>query len=516
MQRATAFAFLTMALAMPFLSACSKKEAEVATPPGEQTVVFTHVTVIDGTPAPEKTDHTVVITGQRITAVGPSRQVVIPPGARVIEGRRKFLIPGLWDMHVHLQAGTQDVLPVFLANGVTGIRELDTAIPEIERIRALGREGTLLQPRIMAAGNMIEAAEVKDMLAKMAPPIIVKFAAGDRVFVKTAAEARQAVQTLAALKPDLLKLHVTLKKDIYLAVLDEASKNGLRVAAHYPTPKEPVTLKEIADAGQATVEHLGWPGAADELQRYRGVERRELMKHLKEKRVAFVPTLVTGNADGQQSFMEKAGDNSAEARIQRAHKDPRARFVSPALWETWRGMIETLDNAKKMGGFPKSDLKMEVATLREFQEAGIGVLPGTDFTVQFLFPGSSLHEELAQLVKQVGMTPNEVIQAATRLSAESLGLDKELGTIEPGKLANIVLLDANPLTDIANAQQILAVVYEGRLYDRQELDKQLDAAAERIAKAPKPDAESVQPAAGSAVKAAEKSVEAGGQKEITG
>jgi imidazolonepropionase-like amidohydrolase len=125
-----------------------------------------------------------------------------------------------------------------------------------------------------------------------------------------------------------------------------------------------------------------------------------------------------------------------------------------------------------------------LALLRRFHQEGIPVLPGTDFTVEFLFPGSSLHEELVEMVERVGLTPHEALQAATRQSAEAVGLGDELGTVQAGKLAELVLLDADPLTDITNVQRIHAVVHEGRLLDRHALDEELDRAAAKIRSAP--------------------------------
>lgn len=441
---------------------------------------ITHVTVVDGTGAPPKADQTVVIANGRISAITPAADTKIPSGARVLDATGKYLIPGLWDLHVHLYFGTPEVLPVFVANGVTGIRELDTNMPEIERIRRLGKSDSLLIPRIMAAGKMIEAGEVKDILPKIAPKLVVDFAMQDRVFVNSAEEARAAVRQLAALKPDLLKQHTNSKRAIYFAVLDEAKKFGLDVAGHYPSG-EKVTLREMADAGQRTIEHLGWPGVAHDFNALSPAGQDSLIAYLKQHQLAFVPTLVTGNMLGQTKFLGDSGaDHSPAAQIERARKDPRARFVTPQLWQMWQGMIE-VEEASKRGNITAGfDIPADLAILRKFHEGGIAVLPGTDFTVQFLFPGSSLHEELIELVKQVGMTPHEALQAATRQSAEMLHLQAQVGTVEVGKVADLVVLDADPLADIANVQRINAVVREGRLLDRAALDKVLDQAASRL------------------------------------
>src|SRR5690349_9334170 len=138
---------------------------------GPATVAITHVTVIDGTGAEPRQDHTVLIDGERIGLIGPSADINPPKTARLIDGTGKYLLPGFWDLHVHLHFGTPDVLPVFVANGITGIRELDTPMPTIDSIRASARAGALLTPRILAAGKMIEAGEPEPLLRKGRPAI---------------------------------------------------------------------------------------------------------------------------------------------------------------------------------------------------------------------------------------------------------------------------------------------------------------------------------------------------------
>jgi hypothetical protein len=187
------------------LSACKSE------PPSDATVAITHVTLIDGTGAEPRRDQTVLIDGSRIGRIGSSAEIDVPTSARVIDGSGKFLLPGFWDMHVHLHFGTPDVLPVFVANGITGIRELDTPMPQIDSIRARVRSGELLAPRMLAAGKMIEAGEIEPMLTK-GPQIIADFAKGDRVYVHSAAEARETVRQLAALNPHSIESPIAVAR----------------------------------------------------------------------------------------------------------------------------------------------------------------------------------------------------------------------------------------------------------------------------------------------------------------
>ena len=389
-------------------SACD--QSGTGTAADSASVAITHVTVIDGTGAEPRQDHTVILSGDRIGAIGPSADLEIPKKARVIDGTGKYLLPGFWDLHVHLHFGTPDVLPVFVANGITGIRELDTQMPEIDSIRALARSGALLAPRIMAAGKMIEAAEIKPFLTQ-APKVVADFFMTDRVFIKDTTEARATVRELAALKPDLLKHHNAVKRDVFFAVLDEARKAGLRVSGHFPMG-EKITLREVAESGQASIEHLGWPGVSADFDKMTPAGQDSLIATVKASGLAFVPTLVVGDFAG-------GGTVDADSiRFAATRQDARARFITPAMWEVWDGMIRIMAMYRKSGAMSQFNFPEEIAMLRRFNQAGVPILPGTDYTVQFLFPGWSAQEEVANLVSQVGLTPHEAIQAASRRSAE--------------------------------------------------------------------------------------------------
>ena len=442
-------------------------------------VAITHVTVIDGTGAEPRPDQTVLIMGDRIGTIGPSADVKVPRKVRVVDGTGTYLLPGFWDLHVHLHFATPDVLPVFVANGITGIRELDTRMPEIDSIRARARSGSLLTPRIMAAGKMIEAAEIKPFLTQ-GPKIISDFALADRIFVKDTVEARATVRELAALKPDLLKHHNAVKREVYFAVLDEAKKAGLRVSGHFPMG-EKMTLREVAEAGQASIEHLGWPGVAADFKQMSPGGQDSLMAIVKASGLAFVPTLVVGD------FASEGSPDADSIRFAQSHQDPRARFVTSQLWDVWDGMVKIMAMYRKSGAMSQFNFPAEIAMLRRFHQAGVPILPGTDFMVQFLFPGSSAQEEVANLVTQIGMTPHEAIQAASRRSADLVGLGAETGTIETGKSADLFLVDADPLADITNTRRIVGVARQGKYFDRAQLDSLLSEAATRLQnQAPKP------------------------------
>jgi hypothetical protein len=232
----------------------------------------------------------------------------------------------------------------------------------------------------------------------------------------------------------------------------------------------------VAQAGQLTIEHLGWPGVAADFKKLAPAGQDSLVRVVKESGMGFVPTLVVGDVS------RESAPGADSIRMAQSHQDARARLVTPQLWQAWEGMIESITQHRKSVGLPPDDVDGELAILQRFNKAGIPIMPGTDFTVQFLFPGSSAQEEVAQLVKQVGLTPNEAIQAASRRSAEQLGLGKETGTIETGKSADLFIVDADPLADITNTQRVVGVAREGRFFDRKQLDSLLDVAAGKLQK----------------------------------
>jgi imidazolonepropionase-like amidohydrolase len=453
--------------------------AQTKSAPQVQPLVFIHVTVIDVTGRDThhalKTDHTVLISGNRITTVG--KHVRVPTGAQIIDGTGKFLIPGLWDMHVHAlhkeRWGTFS--PLFIANGVTGIRDMGTMTPleQINQIRREIADGTRLGPRIVAAGPIVDGPK----------PVNPTISIG----VANEVEARRAVRLLKQQGADFIKVYSTLPREAYFAIIDEAKKQGLAFAGHVPLS---VTAAEASNAGQKSMEHL--------LGVLEGCALNEI--ELRQEAIQKITTsgLMSSQANSMDSFSSKKAAKlfSLLAKNQTWQvptvtfwhsvtyydqsnvayaNDPRLKYIFLNLRERWKpenpqsspyaNFVEDYAKLKRL--FPE-----ELKIIGEMHRAGVQFLAGTDTAVPYAFPGFSLHDELAFLV-QAGLTPLEALQTATLNPAIFLGREKELGTIEKGKLADLVLLDANPLENISNTKRINAVVLNGRLLDRKTLDKML-------------------------------------------
>ena len=428
----------------------------------QQSIAVTHVTVIDGTSAKPKTDQTVLVAGERISAVGKSGRVKLPANALVVDGTGKFLIPGLWDMHVHLSE-VPHFSELCIANGVTGVRDMFGDMTNIVAERqaiARGQPG----PRIVAAGRLIDGPK----------PVWP-----GSITAKDAEEGRAAVMTAKREGSDFIKVYSLLPREAYFAIAAEAKRQSMVFAGHVP---DAVSAAEASNAGQKSIEHLtgvlkacssreaelmrpGHDAFADAtvvktvLESYDEGKAQALFARFKRNHTWQCPTLtvldnISHLKDGSltNDFRLKFMDEET-LKFWIPTNDFRFQNMSPEMWQM-------LQRARQK--------REEV--VGKMQRAGVGLLAGTDTPNPYCFPGFSLHDELGRLVES-GLTPMEALQAATLNPARYLDRLEDLGAVQPGKLADLVLLDANPLQDIHNTVRIRAVFADGRYYDRSALDQ---------------------------------------------
>lgn len=404
-----------------------------------QSIVFTHVTVIDMTGAPAKPDMTVVTMGSHIFALGKTGRVRVPKGATVVDGTGKFLIPGLWDMHVHLEISGKDAsLPMYIAYGVTGLRDMGGNIDLINRWRQQIAKGSVLGPRIVASGSILDGSPPEWPL---------------RIVVKNEAEARQAVRSLKNRSVDFIKVHNLLSREAYFAIADESKKQGLQFAGHVPFS---ITATEASNAGQRSIEHLTGLSST-----YDDEKARTLFALFVKNRTWQCPTLVALRAIAflnDSDFIE----------------DARIRYVSPSVKESWAFQINTFFKSRTPEAIAaaKTSVQGNIREVGAMRRAGVEFMAGTDVGFPYIFPGSSLHDELTLLV-EAGLTPMEALQTATRNPAKYLGFLDSLGTVEKGKVASLVLLEANPLENIGNSRKIAAVMLNGELLSKEVIQKML-------------------------------------------
>ncbi len=442
-----------------------------------RTLVFTHVNLIDATGTPLQPDMTVVVEGQRITEIGKSAEVKIRKNAEVVEARGKYLIPGLWDMHVHEIFGDwipedEKVTPLlFVANGITGVRDMGGDLEPLKKWRSRIASGDLLGPRMVIAGPMLDGPVPQ--FPSSAP-------------VKDAADGRRVVDELRSGGVDFIKIQSLIPRDGYFAAAEEAKKLGIVFAGHVP---DKVRAVEASNAGQKSIEHLtgvfeGCSTVEDELMAQpRGPGRgRFLSTYDDAKAKALIALFVKNHTWQVPTLYWERGEWLIEQT--NSGPDPLAKYA-PAAWKERTWPMFTRDILKSWSTDPVADrrkfVEAELRMVGEMHRAGIPILAGTDTAAGVrVYPGFSLHEEL-ELIAQAGLTNMETLQTATRNAGEYLGFS-DTGTIEKGKRADLLLLDANPLESIRNTRKIQGVVLAGRYLTRTDLDRLLRTVEEEAAK----------------------------------
>ena len=446
--------------------------------------VISHVTVIDVERGRRLRDQTVVISGNRIEAVGATARVLIPAGARVLDGRGRYLIPGLWDMHAHYWNDSLTALtatPLLLANGVTGIRDMAGSLQRLIAWRDSVRAGRLVGPRAVVAGPVIDG-----------PPPATE---GD-VLARTPLEGRRAVDSLADAGVDFIKEYEMLRRDVFLAIVEEADRRHLPVAGHVPLA---VDAAEASDAGLASFEHLrnlefACSAKADSLREARvamldaglsqpgrplrgrilSSQRGAALDTEDPERCAGLLARLARNHTWQVPtlFLDEVPLTLADtARMRRIRASEV--YVSKEVATWWNDQAAGFAKATNQAREGASRYaRWQRAFIPRLRAASVGLLAGTDFPNLMTAAGVSLHEELRAL-RDAGLSNLEALQTATINPARFLHATDSLGSVAVGKIADLVLLDADPLDDIRNTTRIRAVVVNGLLFRRGDLDSLL-------------------------------------------
>jgi len=430
-------------------------------------LVIQDVTVIDVTGGPAQPHRTVVVQDDRIQEIySPGAIVAAAKGDVRINAKGKFLIPGLWDMHVHTVFGDwfpgskEITLPLFIANGVTGVRDMGGELDVLLQWRREIAAGTLLGPRMLIAGPMLDGPKPRFPSS---------------IAVATSEDGRRAVDDLKARGVDFIKLQSLIPREAVFAIADEAKKKGISFVGHVP---DAVRASEASNAGQKSFEHLIgiFEGSSPlESEFLKGPKSPgKFLASYDPARASRLFALLANNHTWQcPTLVWERGGNLIE-EVDGAH-DERAKYI-PAYWKdvTWKRFIEDIrrDNSDDLHT-RRRFVEKELEVVNLMHREGVRFLAGTDTAPGvYVLPGFSLHEELTRFVA-AGFTPLEALQTATLNPAKFLELETQLGTIEKGKLADLVLLDGNPIDDIRNTRKIAAVIVNGKLFSRPDLDKLL-------------------------------------------
>jgi imidazolonepropionase-like amidohydrolase len=444
-------------LALPLVALCATA----------QDLTITHVTVIDTVTGSTRPDTTVVVKGNRIVSVGrgSSIPIPIPTTGKVVEAKGEYLIPGLWDMHTHVYFdstaadGTDLVLPLFLVNGITGVRDMGSILDPVLEARDKITEHQLSGPRMVVSGPMLDGP--KSTYKAVIP-------------IATPEDGRNAVDMLKRRGVDFIKVQSGVPRDAYFAIADESKKVGIPFEGHVP---DAIRASEAVAAGQVTFEHLigifeasspdetkyltGTKGPGVFLASYDPVRESSIVQLLAQHQVWQCPTL----------FWER-GQWLVDAIDY--NKDPDLTYAGHS-WVTQQWPKSQASIMKSLDTDPlavrEKFVVHELDIVRKLHAANVPFLAGTDTPAGVdVIPGISLHLELQRFVA-AGFSPLQALQTATLNPAIFYNRRADFGTVETGRIADLVLLDANPLNDIANTRKIAGVVADGRYFSKEDLSQ---------------------------------------------
>jgi len=450
----------------------------------QNVLVIRNVSIVDMKDSKIKKNKTVIIEGNKIVAITTNGK--IPASSKIVDGSGKFLIPGLWDMHVHTlrRERVPLYLPQLVANGIIGIRDMSTPLEDFDLFRQArvdNKRDSIVRPHfIVACGPALDGPN-------NARP-------GLSIPISSVEQAKEAVDLLYNHGANFIKVYSMLRRDAFFAIIDQARKRGLSVAGHIPAF---VSALEASDAGLKSMEHSY--GILECCSRNEATIRKEIEQ-------------AASNANGPAAWAavvrttDKAyADYAVNSDFDQKKADTLfSHFMKNGTWQCPTLVVRlafalmndsNFTNDKRVQYIPKTDvdrwnpqadlrhkdltqeetrrrnirLQEESKNVGRMKKAGVGILAGTDLGNPFIFPGFSLHDELELLVK-AGLTPFEALKTATINPARFLNMQDSMGTIEKGSIADLVLLNANPVENISNTKKIEAVIVNGRLLQREELD----------------------------------------------
>ncbi len=392
---------------------------------------------------------TVVISENRIESINGT----IPKKAKIIDGKGKWLIPGLIDMHVHLATdsyfgpklptqtpdlafNTQDMMTPIIANGVTTVWDLNATMETFAQKKEI-EKGYIIGPRMALAA-------------------LINGGTGQGRIANTAEEGRIAVRNAKTEGYDFIKVYSKLNVETYSAIIDEAQKLGLKTIGHIPNAFQ-------GKLEQAFTPHFGMVAHAEEFSKHSEnfslQDAQKFAKLAKNNGTWLSPTLITMVWIAKQTHS-----------IENIKTSQTLKYVHPLLQSKWLTANNYVKNATPENTvYFDNMVQFHFQLIKAFRDAGVPIVAGTDAGVSGVVAGFAMHDELELLV-QAGLTPQEALNSATILPAQWMGIDKQIGTIETGKLADLLLLDENPLTDIKNTRKIAGVFVNGKWLDKPKIN----------------------------------------------
>lgn len=439
----------------------------------QDSLIFTNVNIINPHTAEIAHHKTVTVNNGIISAIADIGLIGQVHG-RVINASGKYLIPGLWDMHVHTSFispkwDEKIIYPLYIANGITGVRDMGGDFELLKQRRAKIEKGELLGPHLYIGG----------------PFLIDAKSDAQTISVPTPAEARAAVDKLKSEGVDFIKILSRLSRESYFAIADQSKKNHIRFVGHVPTT---VSASEASAAGQYSIEHMTgiWLACSsqesdlrEKIQSvitkrdwlaYRALNEQAFWTFDSQKGAKLFSTFVDHNTWQVPTLIWTKTQSTLDDSTW--DTDPRLRYVPASVLQEWDRKEQVKQTPPDILTDYKNEATRGTQLAKKMLQAGVHFMAGSDGPDPYVFPGFSLHDELELLVKS-GFTPAQALEAATANPAIFMEKTDKYGSIEKGHAADMVLLEANPLEDIRNTRKISAVVFEGKYYPREELDKML-------------------------------------------
>ena len=459
-------------LAAPVLNALGSTRALAS----QDITVLTGATVIDGTGTPARSDHSVVLIGERIAWVGPTAQMPPPaPEAHVIDMAGKYVLPGLLDMHTHFGYDEWVFVPLYIANGVTTVREM-WGFPEIHAVRDRIELGQLFGPHFFIASNLIDGAH--------------SFWAPDATQAVTEEDGRQAARTAVDGGADFIKVYAFLLDEAYGGLVDEATRLGIPFAGHAGMR---LFYRKQIDAGQRSFEHLDSLSIATStyehkylrtlndtpidpsnprlfIRLFRQLEREGSLTHNAGKAAALFERMVLQDAwQCPTLHVNKVVMSPPETFAD----DPRVKYIYPGFKQFWDASLRAVTWTPERVAQQAAFFEFKLDLVGRMAAAGVGILGGTDAGNPYVLPGFSAHDELALLV-EAGLSPMRALMSMTGDAARYLDQDHDIGTVRTGRYADLLVLNADPIANIGNTQNIHAIFVRGRHITAEDRQQMLD------------------------------------------
>ena len=430
-------------------------------------------------------NQTVIVSGEKILKVISSKELMLSPENNIIDGKGKYLMPGLWDAHIHF-AYMEDFAPsmfdLFLGYGITSVRDTGGKMDFVKMWKDKALADPMNAPRVMMAGPLLDGMpNVYDGSAPNRPPLSVGLGSTEATI--------NMVNMLDSLGVDLLKAYEMLTPEQFVLIAKMAKEKGLKVTGHVPLSMDVISA---SNAGLNSMEHmrnleLSCASNSDELLQERlrlleaekdsaggilrskihALQREMAVKNYDENKANEVLAVLAKNQTWQIPTLALS-TFLTNRHFENADWKESITYIPEAIEQDWKKSVATLEKTP-VTPFREQYSKWSLNMVKKIHESKIGIMAGTDCPIALLTPGQSLHEELAMLV-QSGLTPLEAIKTATMNPAEYFNLQNELGLVQEGMLADLILLDANPIENIANTKSINAVVKNGKYFDKNELN----------------------------------------------